>query len=156
MNSLRAGVAAALVAAVLLAGVQAFAQGPRGGRGGRMGGPSGVPVRALGLTEAQQQQVAAVRKQYSATLEQAEARLREARRAQRAAIQTVPVNESLVRSTTQVLADAETEVAIEQARVYNDVCNVLTPDQQSRLKALQGQRQSSDGARRPRPQRQRQ
>jgi Spy/CpxP family protein refolding chaperone len=144
------------VAAVLLAGVQAFAQGPRGGRGGRMGRPLGVPVAALGLTEAQRQQVAAVRKQYSATLEQAEARLGAARRAQRAAIQTVPVNESLVRSTTQALADAETEVAIEQARVYNDVWNVLTPDQQNRLTALQAQRQSSDGARRPRPQRQRQ
>ena len=136
----------------------AFAQGRGGFGGGRIGGPAAdLPLRELDLTEAQRQQVQAVRKQYAATLEQAESRLREANRAQRAAIQTVPVNEGLVRSTTQALADAETEVAIEQARVYSDVWQLLTPEQQSRAKALQAQRQGGErgrGGRGPRPARQ--
>lgn len=51
--------AVALVAA--LAGGAALAQAPRGGRGGRGGGPDGplggIPVEALNLSQAQQDQI---------------------------------------------------------------------------------------------------
>ena len=149
MNRYRVLVASALTAATLLAG-PLFAQERRGhgGPDGRAGGHGfGIPVRALNLTDAQQTQIRAVRDQYGASLRQAEGRLRAARQAQRAAVRTVPVNEGLVRSTSQVVADAETEVAVEQARIYSDVWAVLTPEQQARLEAVQTQRQSSEGRR---------
>ena len=37
--------------------------------------------------------------------------------AQRKAVETIPVDEGLIRSTTQALVDAQTEMAIQQARL---------------------------------------
>jgi Spy/CpxP family protein refolding chaperone len=144
--------AAALIAALSVSGA-AYAQGPdadgRGGRGSggsRFGGPGGsgggLPIRALNLSEAQQEQVRAIRERHAADIRTAQERLRKAMNAQRKVVETIPVNEGLIRTTTQELADAQTDVAIEQARVLTDTWAILTPAQQAQVKKLQAEREA--------------
>jgi Spy/CpxP family protein refolding chaperone len=63
----------------------------------------------------------------------------------------VPANEGVVRAASQALVTAETELAIQEAHVYTDVWNALTPDQQAQLKKGQDQRKSFEGRRRGGP-----
>ncbi len=149
MKSLRVFGAAALIAA-LTAGSAVYAQGPNGpGRGGRgvggpggPGGPGGLPIRQLNLTEAQQEQIKSIRERHASDLRTAQERLRKAMDAQRKVVETIPVNEGLIRATTQELADAQTEAAIEQSRLLTDTWAVLTPAQQGQVKKLQAEREA--------------
>ena len=160
MKRIRTFVAGAVVAGMLASGA-AFAQGPRGdgpgGRGGRgpgwVGGP-GLAIRALDLTESQQQQVREIRERHAATAKAVGDRLRQALEAQRTAVQTVPFNEGLIRSTTFALAEAQTDAAVQEATIYNEMWTVLTPAQQAEAKQLQAERakRAVDGP--PRRQRQ--
>jgi periplasmic protein CpxP/Spy len=133
------------VLAVVLAGA-AYAQGP--GPGGRGRGPDGfgrgmgLPLRALNLTDAQQQQVRTMTQQNRQQNRAVFDRLRTAMDAQRKAVATIPVNEALIRSTTQDLVEAQTEVAIQRARLQTEIFGLLTPEQQAEAKKLQAERQS--------------
>ena len=112
----------------------------RGGPGGRGGGAMMLPVRELGLTDAQREQVEQIRTANREATQAAQKAVREAEGAQRAAVQTVPLNESLVRSTTQALAMAQTDLAVQEARIFNDVWQLLTSEQQTKLRAAQSER----------------
>jgi Spy/CpxP family protein refolding chaperone len=153
----------ALVAAVLLlvtsfgAGVYAQTDGPgrRGGFGHRGSGRGGFPGLArLDLTEAQREQVREVMQRYQDQMREAGTRLHQAHEAQRAAVQTTPVNEGLIRSTTQTLANAQTDMAILRARIHSDVWSLLTPEQQEKAKQLKAERQTRSKQRLNRPQQQ--
>jgi periplasmic protein CpxP/Spy len=151
--------AIALVAG--LAGAVA-AQDP-GGPGGRHGGGrgfgperAGVPLHALELSDAQRTQVREVMQSQREDMQAISTRLREAHKAQREAIETVPVNEALVRATSQALAAVETDMALLQARIHSQVWGVLTPDQQAKAKELKAQREARAQERGERRQRQRQ
>jgi Spy/CpxP family protein refolding chaperone len=142
--------AAALLVAGLAGSVVAQPQGPRPGRpgmpGGMMGprgmGPGGLPLRQLDLTEAQQSQVRDIVQRYEGDMREAGKKITEARETQRKAIESVPLNEGLVRSTTDALNNAQLEIALIQARIYNDTYNVLTDAQRQKLKELQARRDS--------------
>jgi periplasmic protein CpxP/Spy len=144
------------VLAVLLAGA-AYAQGP--GPGGRGRGPDGfgrgigLPLRALSLTDAQQQQIRTLTQQNRQQNRAAFDRLRTAMDAQRKAVGTIPVNEALIRATTQDLAEAQTEVAIQQARLQSEIFGLLTPEQQAEAKKLQSERETRRQERQPQRQR---
>ena len=152
-------IAVTAAAAILATGLATAALAQGGGRRGfggpgRMGGP-GLPLRALELTDAQQEQVKSVMQQHRADMEAVGKRLHEARRAQNDAIETVPVNEALIRSTSQTLATAETDMAVLRARIHSEIWNLLTPDQQAKAKELKTQRESrmkERAQRRPRQQ----
>ena len=142
-------------AAVLAAGLvtTAIAQnhegrrgfGPRGfGHGGFRG------LAQLELTDAQREQVRDVRQRHEADLKEAASRLRMARDAQREAVGTLPVNEGLIRSTAQALAEAETEMAVLRARVHGEIWTLLTPEQQEKAKELKAQRETRMKERRER------
>jgi Spy/CpxP family protein refolding chaperone len=147
---LMAGATAVLVAG--LAGSAAAQQprmrpggpgmGMRGpGMGGRMGmGPGGLPLGQLDLSESQQSQVREVVQRYQDEMRAAGQKVADAREAQRKAIETVPLNEGLVRSVTDTLNNATLDVALIQARIYNDTYNVLTDEQKEKLKEIQGRR----------------
>lgn len=141
-------VTAAVVAAIVAGAVAiASAQGPVGpGRRGGFGpgpGRGALPfVGALDLNEAQREQVRSVRERYQDQMAQAGKRLREAHDAQRAAIETVPVNEALIRSTAHALANAQTDMALLQARIHSDVWALLTPEQQEKATQLRAQREA--------------
>ena len=143
MNRIGMTAAATAIAYLVMAtGAQAQGADQREGEGRGRGPGRGVgmmlPVRDLSLTDAQREQVAQIRAANRDGVSQAQKRVREAEAAQRAAIQTAPMNEPLVRSTTQALAAAQTDLAVQEARVYNDVWQVLTLDQQTRLLTRQG------------------
>ena len=130
--------AALLLVTSLSAG--AYAQGVGAGRREHVGRAGVLGLRQLDLTEAQRQQVQDVMQRYRDEMRGAGQRLREAHHAQRAAVEAVPLNEGLIRSTAQTLANAQTDLALLQARIHNDVWALLTPEQQERAKQLRAQR----------------
>ncbi|HZL95376.1 MAG TPA: periplasmic heavy metal sensor [Vicinamibacterales bacterium] len=140
-RSLATGVA--LVA--LLATSVAYAQGPRGGgfggRGGRGFGP-GLALNELNLTDAQREQVRAVRDRYQEQIQTLSRRLGDLAAKQRQAIETVPVNETLITSATQDMTQAQVEVAIQEARINADIWSVLTPEQQAKATKLRAERKA--------------
>jgi Spy/CpxP family protein refolding chaperone len=152
MNRFQGTVAGVLIAGVL-AGGMAAAQGPRGGgpggpgRGARFDTP-GLALRQLNLTDAQEQQIRMIRERELDALRQAQDAVGKALDAQTGAVQTVPINEGLIRQTTQALADAQTEAALQRARVYNEMWTVLTPAQQTQAKKLQAEREVRHNTRR--------
>ncbi len=152
MNRFRSVTLTAALAALLSVGIVA-AQGPggpggpggpRGGGPGGRGGPggpgAGLPLRELNLSDQQQEQFRTLSQQYREQGRTAEERLNAARTAQRKAVDTVPVNDGLIRSTTLELAEAQTEVAIQQAHLRSELFALLTPAQQAQAKKLQAER----------------
>jgi protein CpxP len=105
-----------------------------------MGPRGGLPIRALNLTEAQQEQFRALTEQNRDQNRAALERLRTAMAAQRTAVETVPMNEQLIRSTTQELAEAQTEVALQRARLQTEFFALLSPEQQAQATKLQAER----------------
>ena len=155
----RSTIALTTGAALLVTGLAAaaLAQGPDGPRGRRGFGPGrgGFALRALDLTDAQQEQVREVMQRRRAELRETDQRLGAAHEAQREAVQTVPVNEDLIRSTSQALAAAQTDMALIEARIHNEVWTLLTPEQQAKAKELKAQRDArvrQRAQRRPRQQ----
>ena len=140
-RSLATGVA--LVA--LLATSVAYAQGPRsGGRGGRGFGPGalGLALNELNLTDAQRGQVSEIRDRYRDQIQTLSRRLGELSAKQRQAIETMPVNETLITSATQDMTQAQVEVAIQEARINADIWSVLTPEQQAKATKLRAERKA--------------
>ncbi len=147
---------AALLAAGL--GTAALAQGPEGRRGGRgfgHGGRGGFPLAQLDLTDAQRQQVRDVMQRHREAMRAAGSKLNEAHRAQREAVNTMPVNEGLIRSTSEALAEAQTELALARARAHSEVWTLLTPEQQAKATELRTQRENRMKDRRERMQQRR-
>lgn len=157
MTSFRSWMVVAPLAALLAASVVA-AQGPgpgrgRGGPGGPgpgFGGPAGIPLRELNLTDSQQDLVKNITEQYRQQNEKLMTELRPATDAQRKAVEALPVNEAQIRSTMQALGDLQTEMAIQQARMRGEIFAVLTPAQQEQAKKLQAQRDARANERRER------
>ena len=77
-------------------------------------------------------------------------RLQQSMEAQRAAIETIPVNETLVRSAAQDLAAVQADMAVEQARLHSDIFAVLTVEQQDKAKQLEAQERARANERRQR------
>src|SRR5437868_1046054 len=116
--------------------------GPRVGgpdRPGGPGGPGGLPLRELNLTDAQREQLQGIRQQHAEEMKAAEEKVRLAMDAQRRAIESVPLNEALVRSAAQQVGDAQTELAVQHARIYSETWAVLTPAQQAQAKKLEAE-----------------
>ena len=154
-------VAGAVILLVASFGSNLYAQGDGPGRRGPFGrggpGRGGFPVLAhLGLTDAQRDQVREVMERHQDQMREAGTRLRQAHEAQHAAIETMPVNEGLIRSTTQTLANAQTDMALLRARIHSDVWSLLTPEQQEKAKQLKAQRETRSKQRLQRRQQRRQ
>jgi protein CpxP len=145
---------AALLAAALAAGT-ALAQVPdrEGGRRGpgRMGAfapDAGLPLRALNLTDAPKEQIRTLAQQRSDEHRAVASKLREAFDAQRKAADAMPVDEQAIRSTTQALADAQTVMAIQRAKLRADIFALLTPEQQAQAAKLKAEREARPSSRR--------
>ncbi|MGH9350490.1 MAG: Spy/CpxP family protein refolding chaperone [Vicinamibacterales bacterium] len=153
-RALLAGATLALVAGL---GASIAAQGGGPGRRGGFGpggpGRGGFPLGQLELSEAQREQVREVMQRHRDQMQEAGRRLREAHQAQRAAVEAVPLNEGLIRSTSQTLATAQTDMALLRARIHSDVWSLLTPEQQQKAKELREQRANRANERRQRRQR---
>jgi len=139
----------ALAAALITGGALAYAQGPPpGGPRGRgpdfgPGGPqAGLALRALDLTEAQQEQVRQLSQQNREQLRTLMDRMRAAQEARRQAVDAIPFNESQVRAAMRDLAELEADLAVAQARLQSDIYALLTAEQQQRLQQLRADREA--------------
>jgi protein CpxP len=146
MNRFRLFAAGAVIAGLLTTATGTFAQGPRRGGPGAgfaLGGPElGLPLRDLNLSDAQQQQIKDVRKRHRDEQRQIAERMRTAMEAQRKAVETVPVNDSVIRAAAQDVAEVQADAAVATAHVRAEVLSLLTPEQQAQLAKLQADRQA--------------
>jgi Spy/CpxP family protein refolding chaperone len=129
--------AALLSIAALVGTATVFAQGGqhRDRGSGVMGG-----LQELGLSPDQQQQVKNAMASHRDEFKALRDRSRNAHQAQQAAIEQVPVNEDLIRSTSTAVAAADADMAVLRAKVHEQVFSLLTPDQQTKAKQLQADR----------------
>ena len=154
-TSLAAGVAALMLAGaapLVLAQDQPQQQEPRrrgpGGPGGPgMGGPmrgmrggAGPEFRFLNLTEDQQAQLRKIREARQPEFKAAGEKIHAAREGMRQLMESDTINESAIRSKAAEVAAAEAEVAILNARVRQESLQVLTSEQQQKLKELRDSR----------------
>jgi protein CpxP len=147
--ALGAVLAGALIASTTFAQVSDTAAARRGpARFGQFGRDGSLPLRALNLTDAQRQQIQTLVQQSHEQNREGVARLRQAREAQRTAAEAVPFDEQAIRSTTQALAEAETEAAIARAKLRADIFALLTPEQQAQAAKFKAERQSERRERR--------
>ncbi len=151
----------AFVTLIALGGAVVFTQGfgpggPRGrDRGFAPGGPhAGLALHALDLTDAQREEVRQITEQHMAQTRSLLERVQAAQVAQQQAMHASPFNEALIRAAMGSLAEAEAEVAVQQARLMSNIYGLLTEEQQQRVQKMRAerdermkQRQSRRGAR---------
>ena len=130
--------------AVLLGFTLALAQGPGfGGPRGRGAGPgdfTAAPVlRGLNLTDAQQQQVRQLAGQMREQSRPVVEEVRKAEQARRDAMEAMPLDEGRILRAMQQLGQAQTELAVLQARFQSDVYALLTPEQQEQVQKLRAE-----------------
>jgi protein CpxP len=118
--------------------------GPRmRGPGGPMGGPLGFGpgFQQLDLTDDQKAQLKSIADSHRDEFREAGQKLGAAREAMRALIEADQIDESAIRAKSAEVAAAEAEVAILNARVRQQSMQVLTSEQQAKLKELRESRQ---------------
>lgn len=105
----------------------------RGGRGDRFGGPRGgdFGVVARSLTDAQREQVRAIRDKHAGTIQPLMERVRTAREAVHTAI-TEGKSGSLQSLAIEV-GNAETELTYAQAQIETEIYALLTPQQKQQV-----------------------
>jgi Spy/CpxP family protein refolding chaperone len=165
------GVGASAIALGVSAGVYASAQNtsqapppfsgqagtaPSGGTGrfggpggrGRFGGPGGpmgmLPMfgRQLGLSDAQKAQVKAMVASNKADWTTIAGRERTAHQALNAAVTADQFDETLIRSRSADVSVVDADMAVARARAYDEFVQILTPDQVTKLKAIQANMQN--------------
>jgi Spy/CpxP family protein refolding chaperone len=110
--------------------------GPRGMRGG-----AGPEFRFLDLTDDQRAQLRKIREARQSEFKAAGEKLRAARDGMRTLMEADSINESAIRSKSQEVAAAEAEMAILNAKVLAESTQILTSEQQAKLKELRTNRQ---------------
>jgi Spy/CpxP family protein refolding chaperone len=160
------GIGATMVALGLAGGAYLHAQntpapsagagrfgGPGFGRGGP-GGPGGIlgpAFQRLNLTDAQQARVKEILASHRTDMQTLGSKAMTAHQALDTAIAGTTFDEATVRMKAADAATVDADMAVMRARVYNEVYQLLTPDQQSQLKQIQAdmqQRMAQRGAHR--------
>lgn len=126
--------------------------GPRGPRGMR-GGP-GMELRGLDLSDDQRAQLRKIREARQPEFKAVGEKLHAAREGMRALLQADQINESAIRAKSQEVAAAEADAAILNAKVRAESLQILTSEQQAKLKERRANRENNAKQRRQRPQQQ--
>ena len=113
-------------------------------------------MRALDLTEAQREQVRQLTEQHRQQTRALVERAHASGDAQRQAMEAPAFNEQQVRAAAQALAEVQTDLAVQQARLRSDIYALLTSEQQQRLQQMQAEREARQTERRERMQQRRQ
>ena len=110
-------------------------RGPGGpmGRGGRMGGPMGFGEVMRDLTDAQREQVKAIREKHAEEMRPLLERARTAREAIDNAVMSG--NVANLQALSIEVGNAETELTFAQARVQSEIFSVLTAEQKQTIAA---------------------
>jgi Spy/CpxP family protein refolding chaperone len=128
-------------------------RGPGGpGFGGPMRGPGGpafgIDFRELELSEDQRGQLRKIRESHESEFRQVGEKLRTAREGLRELIEADAIDESAIRAKSTEVAAAEADFAILNAKVRAEAMQILTSEQQQKLKDLRASRQSQPMKRR--------
>ena len=130
-------------------------RGPGGPGGPGMGGPMRGPgpmFRGLDLTDDQQAQLRKIREARQAEFKSVGDKLHAAREGMRTLIEAETLNEGAIRAKASEVAAAEADFAILNARVRQESLQVLTSEQQQKLKEFREQRGAQTRQRKPRGQ----
>lgn len=121
-------------------------RGPGGPGGGAMGGLLGVhpelPLGALNLTDAQEEQVRGIFQSHRAESESLRQRAEAASEALRSVTSAATVDEAAITQQSQAFSALIAEAAILRARVRSEILAVLTPEQQAEATKLTSERQA--------------
>jgi len=150
-TSLAAGLMAIAMAGAAPALMAQDAPQRKGGpRGERMRGPGafGPELRGLDLTDDQRAQMRKIREARQSEFKAAGEKLGAARQGMRGLIEADAINESAIRAKSAEVAAAEAEWAILNAKVRAESMQVLTSEQQAKLKELRTARQGQTKQRR--------
>ena len=123
----------------------------RGGPGGPMG--FGPGFRELDLTDAQKNQLKQIADSHREEFQAAGQKAGAAREGMRALMEADTIDENAIRAKSQEVAAAEAEIMILNAKVRLQSLQVLTPEQQAKLKELRSQRPGPGGPGGPRQRR---
>ena len=126
-----------------------------GGPGMRgLGGPMGFGAgfRNLDLTDDQKAQLKKIADARRSDFEAAGQKVRAAREGMRALIEADSINESAIRAKSAEIAAAEADVMILNAKVRQESLQVLTSEQQAKLKEQRTAREGQSRQRKPRGQ----
>ncbi len=127
-------------------------RGPGGPGGPGMRGPGGgFEFRGLDLSDDQRAQLRKVREAHQSEFKAAGEKMRAAREGMRALIDADAINESAIRTKSNEVAAAEADLAILNAKVRAESMQILTADQQAKLKEMRANRESRP-RRGPKPQ----
>lgn len=96
----------------------------------------GVALGRLNLTDQQREAIKTIREGHKPEFEALRQRTRTAREAMHTAMKAEIVDENAVRAASGQLGDVRTEQAVLQARIRNEVWNVLTAEQKAEANAL--------------------
>ena len=115
--------------------------GPGGGMHGMRGpGGPGFEFRGLDLSDDQRAQLRKIREARQSEFKAAGEKLRAAREGMRVLIEADSIDESAIRAKSQEVAAAEAEFAILNAKVRAESMQILTSEQQAKLKELRANR----------------
>lgn len=106
-------------------------------------GPRMRMIRAfkeVGVNDAQKEQIRGIMREQRPQLRPLVKQIVQERRALRNAIQTSPVNEPAIRTQAARLAQVQADLAVKRAYIADRIRAILTPEQQTKLKELQTQR----------------
>ena len=117
--------------------------GRRGGPGGP-GGPGGfgpMLLARLDLTTDQRDRVKQIRESHREEQQALRTRAGQAHQALQAAVTSATFDESAVRTRAAETATVDADVAVAEARIYAEVYQILTTEQQDQLKTMQANMQ---------------
>lgn len=125
--------------------------GGPGGPGMRRGGPLGFGpgFRELDLTDDQKTQLKSIADSHRDEMRATGEKLRAAHDGMRALIEGDSIDESAIRAKSVEIAAADADMMILSAKVRQESLQVLTSDQQAKLKELRAARQGQMKQRRP-------
>jgi Spy/CpxP family protein refolding chaperone len=124
-----------------------FGRGGPGGRGGAMGVLGPMMIERLDLTADQKDRVKQIVDSHRADQQAIGQRMMAAHNALDTAITSASFDEALVRTRAADVAAVEADETVLRARIYAEVLQILTADQQAKLKTMQADMQQRRGQR---------
>jgi Spy/CpxP family protein refolding chaperone len=113
--------------------------GPRAGmRMGMRMGP-GLFLSQLGISDAQRQQIKTIVQRHRTEIQPFMQRARASRAGLRAAETADPLDDNAIRAKAAEVAAIQTDLAVARAHLQADVFQVLTPDQQQKVRERRAQ-----------------
>lgn len=113
--------------------------------------PDALALRALDLTDAQREQVRQLTLEHRERTRALLERVQAAQEAQPQAMDAISFSEPQIRAAMQALAEAQSELAVQQARLQSDIYALLMPEQQERLQKMRRSRGPGEAASGPLP-----